>query len=215
MPRHRRSRTSALDDLAVCCDLLAVAAASGRTVAGSIVAVGAVGRGPVARSLGRSAARIAHGEALAIAIDSMRHDLGPAAQPLITTLAAAASSGLAPGPALARLADAERRRARRRVETRVRRLPVLLLLPLVGLILPAFVLLTLVPVGLSAAGGAGLASGSSPMWVASAKSRSSVPESPAATRARCVVAVASPPCVVPLPLVVASQEDPDETNFHT
>ena len=164
--RARRSCEPSLDDLAVCCDLLAVAAASGSTVSGSIVAVGSVGRGPVARSLGRSAARIRNGEALATAIESLRSDLGPAGQPLVTTLAAAASSGLAPGPALARLADAERRRARRRVEARVRRLPVLLLLPLVGLILPAFVLLTLVPVGLSAADGAGLTAGSPSMATA-------------------------------------------------
>lgn len=161
--QRRRASQERLDDLAVCCDLLAVAAASGSTVSGAIVAVGSVGRGPVARALGRCAARIRNGDTLATAIAALRTDLGPAGQPLITTLAAAASSGLAPGPALARLADSERRRARRQVEVRVRRLPVLLLLPLVGLILPAFVLLTLVPVGLSAAGGAGLAAGLSPI----------------------------------------------------
>jgi hypothetical protein len=40
---------------------------------------------------------------------------------------------------------------RRRTEERVRRLPVLLLGPLIGLILPAFVLLTIVPVGITTA----------------------------------------------------------------
>ncbi|UDY34418.1 type II secretion system F family protein [Dermatobacter hominis] len=161
-PRSRRRPAPAsasapeLDDLATCCDLLAVAAASGATVAGAIGAVGGVGRGPVGRALGRAATDVERGLGVADAVAGLAGALGPAAQPLATTLLTAASSGAPPAPALLRLADAERRRARRRVEARVRRLPILLLLPLVGCILPAFVLLTLVPVGLSAARGAGL-----------------------------------------------------------
>jgi hypothetical protein len=146
-----------LDDLATCCDLLAVAAASGAPVAAAIAAVGGVGRGPVGRALGDVAAAIDRGARVADAIAGLPDVLGPAARPLTTTLLTAAGSGAPPDAGLWRLADAERRRARRRVEARVRRLPVLLLLPLVGCILPAFVLLTLVPVGLSAARGAGVA----------------------------------------------------------
>lgn len=144
-------------DLATCCDLLAVAAASGATVAGSIAAVGAVGRGPVGSQLARAARDLERGVGVLAALDDLQAALGSGGQALVATLRTAVSSGAPPAPALQRLADAERRRARRRVEARVRRLPVLLLLPLVGCILPAFVLLTLVPVGLSAARGAGLA----------------------------------------------------------
>ena len=48
-------------------------------------------------------------------------------------------------PQLARLADEERAALRRRAETHARRVPVKLLFPLVFLVLPAFVLLTVVP----------------------------------------------------------------------
>lgn len=146
-------------DLAHCCDLLAVAASCGFTVAGSIEAVGCSGRGPVADALGRAGAELRKGLGVADAISVLRRDLGPSGQALITTLSTAASSGAPPAAALVRLADSERRRARRRVEARVRRLPVLLLIPLVGFVLPAFVLLTVVPVALSAASGPGSITG--------------------------------------------------------
>lgn len=154
-----------LPDLATCCDLLAVSAASGSPVGAAIDSVGSVGRGPAARSLGRAAEAVRRGATVADAIDALRVDLGPDGQSLATTLAAAAGSGTAPTAALLRLADAERRRARRRVEARVRRVPVLLLVPLVGLILPAFVLLTLVPVGLSMARSAELTAPAAPSRV--------------------------------------------------
>jgi tight adherence protein C len=53
------------------------------------------------------------------------------------------------GPVLARLAAEERTALRRQAEAHARRVPVRLLFPLVFLILPAFVLLTVVP-GLAA-----------------------------------------------------------------
>ena len=53
------------------------------------------------------------------------------------------------GPQLARLAAEERAAVRRRAEAHARRVPVKLLFPLVFLVLPAFVLLTVVP-GLNA-----------------------------------------------------------------
>lgn len=140
-------------DLDNCCDLLAVAAASGCTVSESIAAVGSSGSGPVAVALGRVAGQVRTGHRLADALAPVVDTLGAATQPLVTTLLSASSSGAPIAPALGRLADAERRRRRRQVETRVRRLPVLLLLPLVGCVLPAFVVLTLVPAGLAASRG--------------------------------------------------------------
>ena len=77
--------------------------------------------------------------------------LGPPVRPLVTTLTASLRSGAPPGPSLQRLADAQRQRQRRRAEERVRRLPVLLLAPLVGLVMPAFVVLTIVPVAVTTA----------------------------------------------------------------
>ncbi|MBS1836172.1 MAG: type II secretion system F family protein [Actinobacteria bacterium] len=156
-PRPGRARRTP-QDLATCCDLLAVAATSGCTVAGSVAAVASVGTGPVATALGSVADRMDRGERFADALSVLVPMLGPSAQPLVSTLLAASSSGAPAGPSLLRLADAERVRCRRRIEARIRRLPVLLLLPLAGCVLPAFVLLTLVPAGVAATRGIDLPS---------------------------------------------------------
>ena len=58
-------------------------------------------------------------------------------------------SGCRSGPVLARLAEEDRTALRRAAEAHARRIPVRLLFPLVFLVLPAFVLLTVVP-GLAA-----------------------------------------------------------------
>jgi tight adherence protein C len=57
--------------------------------------------------------------------------------------------GVPVGPVLARLAEEDRTALRRAAEAHARRIPVRLLFPLVFLVLPAFVLLTVVP-GLAA-----------------------------------------------------------------
>lgn len=154
-PLGRRAATEvdAPRDLATCCDLLAVAAASGCTAAGAVAAVASVESGPVAGALRRVAQDVASGERLADALTAVVAVVGPAAQPLVTTLLAASSSGAPVAQSLQRLADAERVRHRRRVEARIRRLPILLLVPLVCCVLPAFVLLTLVPAALTATRG--------------------------------------------------------------
>jgi tight adherence protein C len=69
--------------------------------------------------------------------------------PLADALLASDRLGAPVGPVLARLADEERTALRRRAEAHARRIPVRLLFPLVFLVLPAFVLLTVVP-GLAA-----------------------------------------------------------------
>lgn len=155
-PTPASKRHAEASDLADCCDLLAVAAASGCTVIGSVAAVGSVASGPVAEALQRAALEVGSGQRFADALPAVIDQLGPAVRPLVTTLLSASSSGAPVAPAMLRLADAERRRRRRQVEARVRRLPVLLLLPLVGFVLPAFVVLTLVPAGISATRGTGL-----------------------------------------------------------
>ena len=132
-----------------CIDLLFVALTAGRSLPQAVNAVGAVGNGPVAAALGRVSAALGRGVRLSDALEGLVADLGPALRPLSTTLGSAAAAGTPLGPALQRLADAERRRSRRRTEERVRRLPVLLLVPLVTLVLPAFGLLTVVPVGIT------------------------------------------------------------------
>ena len=73
----------------------------------------------------------------------------PRLRPLADALLASDRLGAPVGPALARLATEERAALRRRAEAHARRVPVRLLFPLVFLVLPAFVLLTVVP-GLAA-----------------------------------------------------------------
>ncbi|MEX2099905.1 MAG: type II secretion system F family protein, partial [Acidimicrobiia bacterium] len=69
----------------------------------------------------------------------------PRLRELADALLASERLGAPVGPQLARLAAEERAALRRRAEAHARRVPVKLLFPLVFLVLPAFVLLTVVP----------------------------------------------------------------------
>ena len=71
---------------------------------------------------------------------------GDLARPLVAGVRAALDDGDSFGPTLARLAVDARDLRRRRAEESARRLPVRLLLPLVTCSLPAFAVLTVVPI---------------------------------------------------------------------
>jgi pilus assembly protein TadC len=73
----------------------------------------------------------------------------PAVAPLLVLLAASERSGAPVGASLTRLAVATRAQARRRAMARARTVPVRLLFPLVFLVLPAFLVLTVAPVVLA------------------------------------------------------------------
>ena len=73
----------------------------------------------------------------------------PRLRPLADALLTTERLGVPVGPVLARLAEEDRTALRRAAEAHARRIPVRLLFPLVFLVLPAFVLLTVVP-GLAA-----------------------------------------------------------------
>lgn len=154
----RSPRRTGRDDWAVerdlpgAVDMLAVAISAGHSLHTAVGVVADKGSGPVSAGLRQVVAAFDRGAALSDELARLPDRLGPATRPLATTLIVASSSGAPLGPALQRLADAERVRLRRRTEERVRRLPVLLLAPLIGLVLPAFVLLTIVPVALATAG---------------------------------------------------------------
>jgi pilus assembly protein TadC len=135
-------------DLAATVDLLAVAVGAGATVPLAVAAVGASGSGPTAGALRSVTVAVGRGAGFVGALEELDRALGPVGRELRIPLASAVTSGSPVGPSLRRLADQVRLRRRRLVERRIRRLPVLLLLPLCGLVLPAFVVLTLVPVGL-------------------------------------------------------------------
>lgn len=148
-------------DLIMVLDLLRLALSAGHTLHTALGAVTTAmpGAGPVSEAVAAAARSIDAGSTLIEAIDEMHATLGERVGPLATTLTMSLGSGSQLGPALGRLAEQERRRARRGAEQRVRRLPVLMLGPLVGLILPAFVLLTIVPVASSTAARTALLAG--------------------------------------------------------
>jgi tight adherence protein C len=70
-------------------------------------------------------------------------------RPLLALLAASEQSGSPAAAALVRLAAATRAQSRRKAMARARTVPVRLLFPLVFLVLPAFLLLTVAPVVLA------------------------------------------------------------------
>ena len=100
--------------------------------------------------------RIDAGGALADGLHHLGRQVPSAGRRSIAVLSAAVRDGTPVAPSLLHAAEEARRARRRLVEAQVRRLPVLLLLPLVVCVLPAFVLLTLVPLVLGSLDGLAL-----------------------------------------------------------
>ena len=100
---------------------------------------------PLGPALDRALDQAASGRPLADALGGLAHDLGEPVRPLTAALVATERDGAPLAPTLERLALEVRRDRRRRAEEAARRLPVKLLFPLVLCTLPAFALLTLVP----------------------------------------------------------------------
>ncbi|MDO8390445.1 MAG: type II secretion system F family protein [Actinomycetota bacterium] len=95
-------------------------------------------------------ARCDEGSRFADALACLPQRLGPIADPLADTLAAADRYGLPLAPVLDRLATEAHVQRRRRADTLARQLPVRLAAPLVACTLPSFVLLAIVPLLLAA-----------------------------------------------------------------
>jgi pilus assembly protein TadC len=136
------------DAVALTADLLTMAVAAGLTPYLAIGVALRYGNGPVAECLWRvrSAADEGLGLAEALEAEAVR---SPELAPLLALLAGSERSGAPVAAGLARLAGQTRAQARRRAMTRARTVPVRLLFPLVFLVLPAFLLLTVAPVVLA------------------------------------------------------------------
>lgn len=160
MARLRRSRSGAavaravLDELPEVIDLLGLAVGAGLTAPLAVAAVGRRGGGQLAAALAEATSAAARdGRRLADVLDDVPGRLGPAgdaARPLLAALADAARHGTALGPSLERLAAEARTARRHRAEERARRVPILLLFPLVTCTLPALGLLTIAPLAVGA-----------------------------------------------------------------
>lgn len=143
--RARERRLALVDQLPEVVDLLTLASSAGSSVPLAVRTVARYGVGDLAEALGRASEVADRGVALADALEDVPRHLGDEVRPLVRVLAGALRDGTAVVPALERLAGEVRVARRRAAEERARRLPVVLLLPLVVCVLPAFGLLTVVP----------------------------------------------------------------------
>ena len=129
-------------------DLFSLALAAGLTTTDALVAVAPRANGAGGRTLRVSVARLAAGDRFADVVQAWPSDdaLGPDARPLVDALVAAHHHGAPSVAVIEQLAADLRHAQRQQVNERVQRLPVLLLFPLVGCILPAFVLVAVMPI---------------------------------------------------------------------
>ncbi len=141
--RERSARIEAVYPDVV--DLLVLAVSAGLTPREALVLVGPRLPEPFSSAVTILVGRVRAGEPFVRALEVLVAELGDPVRPLVATLAAAEHDGAPVGPGLQRAADEARRRRRVRAEEEARRIPVRMLFPLVACVLPAFVLLTLVP----------------------------------------------------------------------
>lgn len=150
-PRRRRWAAPA-HEVAEVADLCRVALASGFTVLHAVALVAAHVPTRTAAAFGRAVA-LDDTDAAGSPVDALAaltDTLGDAARELCAALVSAARDGAPVLPALERVAFELRLQRRIEAEARARRTSVLLLFPLVGCVLPAFVLLAVVPLVLGA-----------------------------------------------------------------
>lgn len=144
--RQTRAHDAAVvDQLPDVVDLVALTTSAGLPVAAAFAAIGSRPGGPVGAGLAAAAAHAGRGGTTAEALALLARTAGPAARPFVDALAEHDRYGTPLRPALERVAIEARLRRRRQAEEAARRLPVTLLFPLVLTTLPAFVLLTVIP----------------------------------------------------------------------
>ena len=132
--------------LAETIDLFAVAFASGHNLVSATEQVARWAHGDLGQAIRRCLHQAERSRSLVDALEELPSQLGTDVRPLVAALAAHARFGAPIAPTLVRLADDSRTSQRRAAETAARRLPVMMLFPLVICVLPAFVLVTVVPV---------------------------------------------------------------------
>ena len=144
--RTRRAHEAAVaDQLPDVVDLLHLTTAAGLPIATAVCAIRRRPGGPLGAALERAAAHIERGGTTSSALGLVVDDAGASIRPLVDALAAHDRYGTPLAPSLERVAIESRLRRRRQAEEAARRLPVTLLFPLVLTTLPAFALLTVVP----------------------------------------------------------------------
>lgn len=144
--RLRARREELARDLPDAVDLLAVCTQAGLNVALALERVAEGTPGPLGDELRKTVRQIRLGESRETALsDLVRRVEQDELQSLAGILVGAERFGTKVASALENFAEEIRTRRRRRAEERARKAPVKMLFPLVFLILPGFILLTLVP----------------------------------------------------------------------
>lgn len=145
--RERRARAVALmRELPEIVDLYAVALNSGHNIATASREVARRGDGQMATALTGAVEQMERGQPLDVALDDLPIVMGAAVRPVTAVLVAGLRYGVPVAASLERVAADLRLERRRQSEQAARRLPVVMLFPLVLCVLPAFGLLTVVPV---------------------------------------------------------------------
>ncbi len=156
---HERALVLGLPEMI---DLLGVAVGAGLSLPAALETVHPWLPDGLRRTVGATLDRLTVGEPMVDALRHLRDELPPSARRSVAVLIAATRDGAPLGPSLERAAAEARLARRRAAEGRARRLPVLMLLPLVLCVLPAFVLLTLVPLVVGSLDGLSLTDAFSP-----------------------------------------------------
>lgn len=144
--RNRRRRTAQIiSELPEVIDLLRLAVLAGCTPLSALTTITEHPRGPVSSELRTAVERVGGSVRLVDALTASGRQLGEPARGLLAALVANHEYGSPLAQPLERLGNEARAERRRRAETSARKVPVRMLLPLVVCVLPAFVLLTLVP----------------------------------------------------------------------
>lgn len=147
---HRRRVDVVLPEVI---DLLALGVQAGLTVPDTLALTAPWMPDPFGPIVETTVRRVAAGAGFVESVEAAFPALGAPGRPLARMLVAAERDGAPLAPVLERAGDEARRRRRVAAEEAARRVPVLLLFPLVACVLPAFGLLTVVPVLVATIGG--------------------------------------------------------------
>lgn len=145
-----RAQVAATGALPVSLELCIVTLAAGGTIGDCLRTLAVYGEEPTRSVAARTLQDTEAGALLDDALRSFQADLGPPFQPLTGALRLAWEQGGSVGALLDRLAIEANAGRRRFGDLRARRLPVLLLIPLIAFSLPAVILGAVVPLALVA-----------------------------------------------------------------
>jgi Flp pilus assembly protein TadB len=142
---QRQWTADRLAELPRAIDLLAIALAAGLTPRQGIRLLGERGPPRLRAAFADVQARLDGGEPLVNALPRLITHLGEPGRGLVRAITVAERDGVPLRTLLGTLADEARRQRRHDLETSIRKLPVRLAFPLACCVLPAFVVLTIVP----------------------------------------------------------------------